>query len=95
MYNLVGYITPDKAIEFGFTNHGKYFGIPCWLAEETDGAYSGMMVAAKRVPMEYVFSLAIHVEQLLRDMFYPEEDPGFQFEIGPEIKREKEINLRC
>lgn len=80
-YNFLRYMTAEKAKEMGFTHHGKYFGIPCWLAD-MDG---GMMVATKWMPFEYVFPLFCHIEGTLRDLFYPEDEPGFQFSVGRAI----------
>jgi len=78
---MLGFITKEKAKQHGFTNHGRYFGIPCWLADEGEG----MMVAAKWMPLEYIFSAFMHIEQTIRGMFFPGEDPGFQFDVGREI----------
>jgi len=80
-YNILGYMTAIKAKENGFTNHGKYFGIPCWLADEGEG----MMVATKWMPLEYVFPIFCHIEGIIRDLFFPDDEPAFQFFVGKEI----------
>lgn len=82
-YNVFGYMTLVKAKEFGFTNHGKYFGVPVWLADMDDG--EGMMVATKWMPFEYIFPALYHIEGFLRNLFFPDDDPCFQFSIGKEI----------
>lgn len=82
MYNSFGFITKQKAIEYGFTHHAKYFGIPCFVSDEGEG----MMVAAKWIPLEFVFSAFMHIEGFLRDVFYPEDEPGFQFQLFGKIE---------
>jgi len=80
-YNFFWYMDAKRAKDFGFTNHGKYFGIPVWLSDMGDG----MMVATKWMPFEYVMPLFFHIEGFLRDIFFPDDDPGFQFTVGKEI----------
>lgn len=78
---MLGFITEREALQNGFTNHGKYFGIPIWITTE-----DVPMVAAKWGPMEYVISAIHFIEGILSSVFYPEAEPAFQFLIGPEIK---------
>ena len=80
--SFIGYINEKEALDAGFTHHGSYFGIPCWLAD-IDG--EGMMVQPKFHFLEYVFDLFVEIEQFLRSTFMPGEDPGFQFTLGKEI----------
>lgn len=75
-----------KALAEGFTNHGKYFGIPVWLAEEGDG----LRVAAKWPLGDALITLAATIEDFLREAFFPERPPMFQFWMGPKIEGVKE-----
>lgn len=84
---LPGYMTAEEALAQGFTHHGKYFGIPVWIGHPEDTA-GGMLVATKWAPMEYAMSVAHVVEGLLRGMFYPDEEPSFQFLVGARIGEE-------
>lgn len=77
---MLGYMTAKEAIGQGFTHHGKYFGIPLWVAPEKD-----FMVATKWAPMEYVMSAFHVIEGFLREAFYPDDEPHFQFLLGPKI----------
>lgn len=78
---MLGYMTEKEALQLGFTHHGKYFGIPCWM---TDGDCP--MVATKWSPMEYVMDVFHVIEGFLRSAFYPDDEPCFQFLIGEKIK---------
>lgn len=44
------------------------------------------MVATKWAPMEYAMTAAHYIEGFLRSVFYPEDEPVFQFLLGPEIE---------
>lgn len=77
---MLGYMTEREAKENGFTHHGKYFGIPVWVAPDND-----FMVATKWAPMEYVMTAFHYIEGFLRSMFYPDDEPVFQFLLGQEI----------
>ena len=81
---MLGYMTAKEAVAAGFTHYGKYFGIPVWVTPDKD-----FMVATKWAPMEYVMAVAHYVEWFLRSMFYPEEEPCFQFLLGAEIEAGK------
>jgi hypothetical protein len=78
---MLGYMTAKKALENGFTHHGKYYGIPIWVAPDKD-----FMVATKWAPMEYVMTAFHYFEGFLSDMFFPDSEPTFQFLLGPEIR---------
>jgi hypothetical protein len=84
----MGYMTARDALANGFTHHGKYFGIPCWIGglDATDG---GLRVAAKWAPLEAVMTLFHHIECALRSVMFPDEQPVFQFLIGKPIAKEK------
>lgn len=87
---LLGYMDAEHAVAVGFTHHGKYFGIPVWIAPDKD-----FMVATKWAPMEYVMTAAHHIEALLREVFWPEEEPIFQFLLGPEIEGGAQPDRTC
>lgn len=78
---MLGYMTAKEARSLGFTHHGKYFGIPIWVAPESPD----FPVATKWAPMEYLMTTAHYVEGFLRSVFYPEAEPAFQFLVGPPI----------
>lgn len=77
---MLGYMTAKEALENGFTHHGKYFGIPVWVAPDQD-----FMVATKWAPMEHVMTAAHYIEGFLRSVFRPDDEPVFQFLLGPAI----------
>ena len=79
---MLGYMTEKEAVSHGFTHHGNYYGIPIWVAPER-----GFMVATKWAPMEYVMTAAHYIEAFLRSVFYPDDEPTFQFSLGEEIKQ--------
>lgn len=79
---MLGYMTADEAKANGFTHHGKYFGIPVWLAPDNPD----FPVATKWAPLEFVMTAATTVEQVLRSVFFPDDAPSFQFLVGDEIK---------
>lgn len=79
---MLGYMTAKEAKAQGFTHHGKYFGIPVWIGNpERDG----MLVATKWAPLEYLMTLFHAIEGLMRATLYPEDEPAFQFQVGPKI----------
>jgi len=77
---MLGYLTEKEAKEHGFTHHGSYFCIPLWMTDEEEP-----MVATKFEWMEPLMDVFHHIEGLLRSVFYPGSEPGFQFKIGCEI----------
>jgi hypothetical protein len=80
--SILGYMTAKEAKAQGFTHHGSYFGIPVWIGNPGEE----MLVATKWEPMEYLMTAAHVVEGFLRGTFYPEQEPAFQFLVGPEIE---------
>jgi hypothetical protein len=84
-----GYMTVDEALKNGFTHHGKYYGIPVYLALDN----FDFPVATKWAPMEGVMTVIAFIETYLRIMF----DAGdfFQFAVMGEIEPTKEkVNLK-
>lgn len=79
---MLGYMSEKQALKNGFTHHGKYFGIPVWVAPEKE-----FMVATKWAPMEYVMAAMHPVEQFMRSVLHPEDEPVFQFMLGRKIVR--------
>jgi hypothetical protein len=80
---MLGYMTAKEALASGFTHHGKYFGIPVWVGNPGEE----MLVAAKWAPMEYLMTAFHHIEGFMRSVLFPEDEPMFQFLIGPPIAR--------
>lgn len=79
---MLGYMSADDARAYGFTHHGKYYGIPLWIAP-----HAGFMVATKWALMEVVMTVAHYVEGFLQQLFWPNDMPGFHFELGDRIKQ--------
>ncbi|MHA6234269.1 hypothetical protein [Pseudomonas fluorescens group sp. PF-69] len=77
---MLGYMTAREAKAEGFTNHGKYFGIPVWIGDP-EGDF---MVATKWAPMEYLMDVAHRIEGMIHMMRGTE--PSFMFLLGPEIE---------
>lgn len=82
---MLGYMTAREAIENGFTNHGSYYGIPCWIGG-INSYDDGLRVAAKWAPMEYLMTLFHVIEANLRPLKFPNEPPVFQFLVGKRIR---------
>lgn len=80
---MLGYMTKREALANGFTNHGKYYGIPLWVAP--DGP-DGMMVATKWAPAELLMTVFHVFEGVIRPVLFPEDEPVFQFMVGREIE---------
>jgi len=76
---MLGYMTAKQAKAFGFTHHGKYFGIPVWIGDP-DGE---TMVATKWAPLEYAMSVTHYIEGAIHSLRGTE--PSFMFVLGPEI----------
>lgn len=81
---MLGYMTAKEAVKNGFTHHGKYFGVPVWIAPD-----NGFMVATKWAPLEYAMTAGHYIEGFLRSVFYPDDEPAFQFFLGTEIEIRK------
>ena len=78
---MLGYMTKKEALAGGFTHHGSYYGIPLWIGDP-EGKF---MVATKWAPMELLMTAAHYIEAFLEMVFFPDEEPGFRFWVGPEI----------
>jgi hypothetical protein len=81
---MLKYITKAQAVKEGFTNHGSYYGIPVWIANN-----NYFMVAAKWEPMELAITAAQYVEGFISFIFYPDSEPEFMFKLGPKIDGSK------
>lgn len=79
-----GHITESEALKNGFTHHGSYYGLPCWMAPDNPDN----PVATKWAPMECILTLFILIEISVRPILFPEDEPFFQFKII------KKINMR-
>ncbi len=77
---MLGYMTKEQAKGHGFTHHGSYYGIPCWLGDPE----GSMMVATKWAPLEYLMTVFHVIEGVMLATFFPEREPTFQFVVkGP------------
>ncbi|MBW9334575.1 hypothetical protein FEE59_13735 [Herbaspirillum sp. RU 5E] len=79
---MLGFMSKEEAKSHGFTHHGSYYGIPCWVRDSEDDEF---MVATKHVLLEPLFSLASWIEQFLRLIAFPGEPACFQFSVGRPI----------
>ena len=82
---MLGYMTASEALREGFTHHGHYFGIPCWVGG-IDSPYNGLKVATKWAPLEYLMTAFHYIEINLRLVMFPDEEPMFQFAVGRRIE---------
>lgn len=80
---MLGYMTASEAKSQGFTHHGSYFGIPCWIGNPEQ---EGMMVATKWAPMEPVMTAFHYIEGFMRSVLFPDDPPCFQFAVGGKIE---------
>lgn len=80
---MLGYMTAREALENGFPHHGKYYGIPIYVAPDDPD----FLVATKWGPFEHLMTLALHVEGFVQATFFPEDEPCFRFLIGDPIKK--------
>lgn len=78
---MLGYMTARDAKGYGFTHHGAYYGIPLWVAQEPV-----FMAATKWAPLEYLMTLFHYIEGFMRSVLFPDSEPGFMFQVGPEIE---------
>lgn len=78
---MLGYMTKKEALTLGFTHHGSYYGIPIWISDDDIP-----MVAAKWAPFELVISVVHYIEGFMWPVFFPHEQPGFQFYYKDSIK---------
>lgn len=78
---MLGYMTAKEAVSHGFTHHGSYYGIPCWIAPD-----AGFMVATKWAPLEHLMTIFHVIEGILGATFFPEREPAFKFMVGEEIR---------
>ena len=82
----LSYMTGREAKSKGFTHHGSYYGIPCWIGGLTAQYDDGLMVAAKWAPMEHLMTVFHYLEANLRPLKFPNDPPCFQFKVGEPIR---------
>lgn len=85
---MLGFRTVEKAKAIGFTHHGSYYGVPIYLGFAGDphaDVEEGPAIAVKWAPMDLVFDLFAWMEQTVRPMMFPDDEPGFQFKVGDPI----------
>lgn len=78
-----GHMTADEALKRGFTHHGKYYGIPVWLAPDDPD----FPVVTKWAPLEGVMTAIGFFECIFRLIFGDEE--LFQFLVTGKIETKK------
>ena len=83
---VFGYMTKQEALNTGFTHHGRYFGIPLWVASEGIPPDRMFAAATKWAPLEYLMTFFHYIEDALRPLMFPDEEPAFQFLVGERIK---------
>lgn len=74
---MLGYMTKAEARRHGFTHHGKYYGLPLYIAPE-----KGFMVATKISWLEPVMTVFHHIEATVRATAFPDREPTFVFQLG-------------
>ena len=79
---MMGYMTAKEAKARGFTNHGKYFGLPIWIG---DVASDAPIVAAKFAPLEFLLDAWPYINGFLQGLFFPDDEPMFRFLVGKPI----------
>ncbi len=77
---VLGYINAKEAVKRGFTNHGKYYGIPVYIRDDIE-----FEVTAKWVPLDILIELVTYIEMIIASIFFPERE-GFMFLVGPKIE---------
>lgn len=75
-------MTAGEAKAEGFTHHGSYYGIPIWIGLVGEAP----LVAAKWFPLEYLMTVFNHIEGIVRETMWPDEEPGFMFRVFQEIE---------
>lgn len=78
---MIGYIQEAQAKAEGFTHHGLYYGLPIWIALNTDEP----MVAAKVVWLDWLIPIISTIENIVRSIMRPGDESGFMFTITREI----------
>ncbi len=79
---MLGYVTPQAALAAGCTHHGRYYGLPIWIGDLDDEA---PLVMAKVAWLDWALDVIVHIEGALRDLFRPDDEPGFLFQVGAPI----------
>ena len=80
---VLGYINGKEAVSRGFTNHGKYYGIPLYIKNDVE-----FEVTAKWMPMDFLIEYICYIEMFIASIFFPERE-GFMFLMGPKIEVEE------
>ena len=77
------FISEAEAVAAGFTHHGKYCGIPIYVAGDH---FRGIEISVKWKLLDYidVISLIAYVEMITRYIIGDER--GFRFLIGEKLK---------
>lgn len=78
---MLGYMTQDEAKKNGFTHHGKYYGIPLWVADP-EGEF---IIATKWAPLEWLLTPFHYIEAIVASVVLPDDEPCFRFWIGEKI----------
>ena len=78
---MFGYMTSKEALQAGFTHHGSYYGLPCWITNNGDG----VSLTAKFQPFDFLIPVISWLEVNIRLIRFPDEEPVFQFMIGGRI----------
>ena len=83
---MLGWRSAKDAKALGFTHHGSYYGLPIYLGFEGEPSVdTAPLVAVKWAPLELVFDLFVALEDFFRPMMFPDDEPGFQFQVGDKL----------
>lgn len=74
---MLGYMTKEEAKENGFTNHARFFGMPCWFKNESN------CLQAKWKPAGFLIDVFCWIHNTICIVMGTEYD--FPILLGPEI----------
>jgi len=80
--NILGYVKESTAKDYGFTNHGSYYGIPLYISTDPDFA----VVAIKWTPLEYIMPVLHKVDWFFRRLLMADYRRDYLFHIGRKIQ---------
>ena len=88
---MCGFVTEQEAAEKGFTHHGKYYGLPVWIAP--DGP-DGAVVEPKCRIFGWMIGAICYLEIIFRIIMYPRHEPVFQITTIKPIGRKDESTMQ-
>lgn len=74
---MLGYMTKQQAKDEGFTNHAKFYGLPCWFKNDDN------TLAARWAPAGWAIDVLAFIHNFICTVTGVEYD--FPIALGPEI----------